>query len=350
MSVTSSRPRVRIAAAVVGGAIVAASLVSCSSSAQGEAGDGELTPLTLQTSWIPLVQFGGSYIADSEGYYEDFGVDVEILPGGPDVDGAAALAAGQVDIAMGNADSIARANAEGADLVIIAAGFQRNPLSILSAPDDPITSPEEMEGKKIGVPSGDEAAQSALIEFNDLDASAIESVPVGFDVAPLVSGEVDGIWVFYSEQPISYEEATGEEGVVFLAADYGLDVYAQVYAVRRETLEDDASRAAIEGFLSGEIKGWQEYVENPDLAVDLTVNEYGADGGLSVENQTRQAELQMDLLLTPETEEHGLLWMSEEGIANNIASLEALGVEGADESLFDTSILEAVYDGSHTVE
>ncbi len=349
----TGRRGIRAAATATALAASVALLAGCASSSSGSTADGgsdALTPLTLQTSWIPLVQFGGSYVADKEGYYEKNGVDVDILPGGPDVDSMAAVVSGQADIGMGNADTVARANEQGADLVIVAAGFQKNPLAILSSPDKPIADPKAMEGMKIGVPSGDEAAQDAIVAANDVDASKVTSVPVGFDVAPLVSGEVDGLWVFYSEQPIAYEEATGKKGTVFLTADYGLDVYAQVYAVKKETLEDPDKKAAIEGFLKGEIEGWQAYVADPTEAVDLTVNDYAKDGGLTVEEQTKQAELQMDLLVTDETKEHGLLWISDDGIQKNIATLESLGITGVDESLFDTSLLEDVYGGKNTIE
>lgn len=344
----SRAARAAVAAAGVAALLATAGCASSTTDAASTDGD-ELVELTLQTSWIPLVQFGGSYIADAEGYYNEFGVDVDILPGGPDVDPMAAVAAGQADIALANADNVARANEQGADLVIIAAGFQKNPLAILSTPENPINTPADMEGAKIGVPAGDEAAQKALEAYNGLDAEKITTVPVSFDVAPLVSGEVDGMWVFYTEQPISYEENTGVEGVTMLTADYGYDIYAQVYVVTRDSLEDDAKRAAIEGFLAGEIKGWQEYVADPALAVDLTVNDYAKDGGLTVENQTKQAERQLALLVTPETEAHGLLWISAEGIAKNIETLDALGLP-ADESIFDTSVLEAVYAGANTIK
>ncbi|KQP57360.1 ABC transporter substrate-binding protein [Agreia sp. Leaf283] len=326
-------------------------LAGCSSSASSETPSSDSpVALTLQTSWIPLVQFGGSYVADSEGYYAKNGVDVDILPGGPDVDSMAAVVSGQADIGMGNADTVARANEQGADLVIVAAGFQKNPLAILSSPDKPIATPADMEGMKIGVPSGDEAAQDALLEVNDVDASKVTSVPVGFDVAPLVSGEVDGLWVFYSEQPIAYEESTGKEGVTFLTADFGLDVYAQVYAVTKESLEDPAKKAAIEGFLKGEIEGWQSYVADPTEAVDLTVNDYAKDGGLTVEEQTKQAERQMDLLVTDETDEHGLFWMSDEGIEKNVDTLTTLGITDVDASLFDNSLLEDIYGGKSSLQ
>jgi ABC-type nitrate/sulfonate/bicarbonate transport system substrate-binding protein len=344
------RNSARLAAGAALGLSAMLMLAGCSSASSETPSSDSPVALTLQTSWIPLVQFGGSYVADSEGYYAKNGVDVDILPGGPDVDPMAAVVSGQADIGMGNADTVARANEQGADLVIIAAGFQKNPLAILSSPDKPIATPADMEGMKIGVPSGDEAAQDALLEVNDVDASKVTSVPVGFDVAPLVSGEVDGLWVFYSEQPIAYEETTGKEGVTFLTADFGLDVYAQVYAVTKESLKDPNKKAAIEGFLKGEIEGWQNYVTDPTEAVDLTVNDYAKDGGLTVEEQTKQAQRQMDLLVTDETDEHGLFWMSDEGIEKNVDTLTTLGITDVDASLFDNSLLEDIYGGKSSLQ
>ncbi|MCU1477548.1 MAG: hypothetical protein JWQ64_2241 [Subtercola sp.] len=353
MIIPSSRGRrtLRAVTVAVGLATVLAVSTACSSSTPtAAAGTGSaVTPLTLQTSWIPLVQFGGSYVAEKEGYYTKNGVDVTILPGGPDVDSMAAVESGQADIGMGNADTVAQANANGADLVIVAAGFQKNPLAILSTSANPINTPADMVGKKIGVPTGDEAAQDAVLKANNVDASKVTSVPVGFDVAPLVSGEVDGLWVFYSEQPIAYEAAAGKPGVTMLTADYGLNVFAQVYAVKKETLADPTKKAAIEGFLKGEIEGWQNYVADPTEAVELTVNDYGKDGGLTIDEQTKQAKLQMDLLVTDETKTNGLLSMSSDAITNNLATLSSLGIP-ADASLFDTSLLKDIYQGKSSIQ
>lgn len=344
------RSRALVAAMIVTGLFGVTSCAATDSEGPPEtSASAAPVELTLQTSWIPLVQFGGSYVADQNGLYAKNGVDVDIVPGGPEVDPMAAVASGKADIGMGNADSVARANAQGADLVIIAAGFQKNPLAILSAPEKPIRTPQDMEGKRIGVPSGDEAAQDALVAANGIDGSKITSVPVGFDVAPLVSGEIDGLWVFYTEQPIAYEDATGKEGVTMLTADFGFDIYAQVYAVPRAALADSATRAGIAGFLKGEIEGWQSYVADPTEAVELTVNDYAKDGGLTIEGQTKQAQRQLDLLVTPETQEHGLLWISADGIAKNLTTLQSLAIDGVDESLFDTSVLTEVYGGQNKI-
>lgn len=340
---SSSRRRSTRRATMVAGMVAILCLAAgCASGGGGD--EDDLTPLTLQTSWVPSVQFGGTYVAASKGYFAHNGVDLTILPGGPDADTLAAVASGQADIALENADTVARANENGAGLVIVAAGMPKNPLIILSRDENPIHSPADMEGKRIGVTTANQAVQKALVEVNGLDASTITTVPVGFDVAPLVSGEVDGLWAIYSAQPIAYEGATGESGVAMLVADYGLDVYTQVYAVKKDLLDDPQRRAAIQDFLRGEIQGWEDYLDNPTEAVDITLSDYAEDGGLNRDDQLTQAHLQMDLIVTDDTKDHGPLWMTDDGIRENLATLSALGIT-ADASLFDTSILTDIYEG-----
>jgi ABC-type nitrate/sulfonate/bicarbonate transport system substrate-binding protein len=334
----ATRAMKRVAAVAVASIAAAALLAGCSSTGGSGNGSGGVKQLTFQTSWVPSVQFSGSYLADSEGYYKKEGLAVKFLPGGPDVDPLAVVAAGKADIGLSNADFVARANAQGAGLVMIAAGFQQDPFTILSSPDKPLKKPQDMIGKKIGVPSADDALWQAFLKINKIDASKVTEVPVGFDVAPLVSGEVDGLLSFYTEQPTSYKEATGKEGVNMLVGDYGLNVYAQVYAVRKDDLADAAKRKEIEAFMKAELKGWNDYVKDPQKAVDITVNDYAKDGGLNAAQQLAQAKLQLDLLVTPETKKNGLLWISQDGIKQNLKTFDALGIKGATKSIFDTSI------------
>ncbi|NEM92064.1 ABC transporter substrate-binding protein [Galbitalea soli] len=342
------RTAARTAIAVAAVATLGATLAACSSSSSTPASTtAAVTTLNYQTSWIPLVQFGGSYVAEKEGYYAANKVKVNILPGGPDVDGMAALEAGKADIAVSNPDVVARANAQaGGNLVIVAAGFQKSPLAIMSLSTNPINTPADMKGKKIGVPTGDAATNDAFTKLNGISSSDYTSVPVSFDVAPTLSGDVAGQYVFATEQPIAVE-AAGKTPTTMLLADHGMNEYAQVYVVTKDTLAK--KRAAIEGFLKGEIKGWQNYVADPTEAVALTVNDYGKSGGLTIKEQTRQAQLQMPIIVTDTTKAHGLLWMSAEDIDANIATIKALGVT-ADKSLFDTSLLEDIYQGASSLK
>lgn len=323
-------------------------LAGCSStgSSSSDSSSAAVQTINFQTSWIPLVQFGGSYVAAKEGYYAKHDVSVKILPGGPDTDGLALLASGKADIAVSNADVVARANEQGADLVIVGAGFQKSPLAIMSLASDPITTPADMKGKKIGVPSGDEGTHSAFLAVNKLTDKEVTSVPVSFDVTPTTSGQVAGQYVFATEQPVSAGEA-GFKTHSMLLADHGLNVYAQVYVVTKSYLS--SHRAAVEDFMKGEIEGWQAYVKDQSEAVDLTVNDYGKDQKLTIANQTEQASLQVPLLVTDTTKAHGLFWMSDSDIAANLKTIKALGIS-ADKSLFDVSVLKDVYQGAASIK
>ncbi|CAN5180649.1 ABC transporter substrate-binding protein [soil metagenome] len=340
------RAALTIATVVAVGASLAACSSSSSDSSASDSSSSKVTTLNYQTSWIPLVQFGGSYVAAKEGYYTDNKVKVNILAGGPDVDGMALLESGKADIAVSNPDVVALANAQaGGNLVIIAAGFQKSPLAVMSLSSDPIKTPADMKGKTIGVPTGDTASDAAFAKINKITGD-YKTVPVSFDAAPLLSGDVDGQYVFATEQPIAVEEA-GKTPVTMLVADHNMSEYAQVYVVTKETLK--TKRAAIEGFLKGEIKGWQDYVTDPTEAVKLTVNDYGKSGGLTIKEQTRQAELQMPIIETATTKANGLLWMSKSDIATNVKTIKALGVD-SDASLFDTSLLKDIYKGKSSLK
>lgn len=328
----------RAAAPTIAGLAAIALLAGCSSTASADDASGS-QDVVLQTSWIPGVEFAGSYLAEANGYYEDAGLSVEILPGAADVDPTAIVAAGTADTGIGEPDNVARANANGADLVIIGATFQKNPLAILSASDNPIETPEDMYDKVIGVPAVDVPQHDALIELNDLDASRIETVPVQFDVSPLVSGDVDGMYVYYTSQPETLSEQ-GVEPVTMLLADYGELRYGDVYFTTRDNLENRFDMLV--DFMRTQVQGWGDFVDDQSQAVDLAVNEYGKDAGLSEDQQTVTAGLQVDLIETPETAEAGLLSMSKSTIDDNIATITAMGVEDVDADLFDSSVLDAV--------
>ena len=71
-----------------------------SASASGAETSAALTPVKLQLQWFAQAQFAGYYAAVDQGYYEEEGLAVEILPSGGDIVPQDALAAGEVDYAV----------------------------------------------------------------------------------------------------------------------------------------------------------------------------------------------------------------------------------------------------------
>ena len=98
--------RNRIVAGAAAAAATALVLAGCSGGGDtgGDAadggGEGELTPVTLQLQWLTQAQFGGYYLAEANGYWEELGLDVEIVPGAVDIVPQDVLAAGDVDFAI----------------------------------------------------------------------------------------------------------------------------------------------------------------------------------------------------------------------------------------------------------
>src|SRR4051812_30358948 len=87
--------------ATLGAAGLTAALIlsACTSTANDE-GANELTQVKLQLQWLPQAQFAGYFAAQEKGYFEDEGLEVEIIPSGGDIVPQDALANGDVDYAI----------------------------------------------------------------------------------------------------------------------------------------------------------------------------------------------------------------------------------------------------------
>jgi len=86
------------------------------------------TEVALQQSWLPSVQFGGSYIAQSRGYWRDLGLNVALNPGGPNAPVEPPVVAGSALMGISAAAYPAAAVAQGAPFRIIAVSLPDNPL------------------------------------------------------------------------------------------------------------------------------------------------------------------------------------------------------------------------------
>lgn len=298
----------------------------------------DLTPVNFQLSWLDSVQFAGSYIAAEEGFYERYGLDVTLTPGGPNAPVDPPVIAGQALMGISAADYAGRSFASGAPFKIVGVAMQKNPFVIASLAENPVNKPADLVGKKLGMATINQPILDALAKFNDFDAGEVEVIPTQYDAAPLVNGEVDCLLCWLTDLPIAMT-VKGIDNVTMLLADYGYQVHSQTYIVTEETLAD--RRDEIKGLLSGEILGWQQYREDTTAAAELTVERF-PDAGLDLETQEIQAEKQVDLMFSEDTDEHGFLWFTDESVTENVATLAELGVEVTPE-LWDRSLLEEIF-------
>lgn len=321
----------------------------------GSSASGDFGDISMQYSWIKNEEFAGEYYAEENGYYSDAGFSKVTGISGPDT-GVAKLLSGKVQVALSDAASIGAAIAEqDAPLKIIGATFQKNPFTILSLKDGGnIETPEDLVGKKIGVQDSNASVFSALLAANDIDPADVEVVPVEFDPTPLEKGEVDGFMAYLTNEAISVE-SDGYEITNLPYADNGVPFVAETYSVTDQYLAENAD--LLEAFLIAEIKGWTDVFKEPtDTTVDLITKVYNAAasdspdgmeatfGALDPEKTAKGLEAEKELISTEETEANGLFTISDDLQKETVASLKAAGWDVSVEDLFDTTIIDKIYE------
>ncbi|WP_101830441.1 ABC transporter substrate-binding protein [Frankia canadensis] len=319
-------------------------LAACGSDDEdsSSSGSGSFGTLAIRLSWIKNVEFAGEYIADQRGYYKAAGFSgVNLIAGGPsatpqDTD----VATGKAFIGISSPDITGNAITQGAPLKIIGAQYQKNPFAIMSLTKKPITSPQEMLGKKIGVQATNESVWTAFLKANKIDPSAITKVPVEFDPLPLTTGTVDGWFSFVTNEPNSLR-VKGFDVTTFLLADHNYPLVSETFMVSDESIAKN--RDKVKAALTAEIRGWKDATADPALGAKLAATVYGKDLGLDEKEQVLESTDQNKLILTAETKKNGLFTVTDELVEENIATLKIAGVDLTADKLFDLSILRELY-------
>ncbi|NUB45461.1 ABC transporter substrate-binding protein [Fertoebacter nigrum] len=294
--------------------------------------------VALQLSWLHSVQFGGSYIAQSKGYWRDLGLEVALNPGGPNAPVEPPVVSGQALVGISAADYTAAAVANGAPFRIIGVAMQKNPFAIASLPGNPVNSPADLVGKKIGMALANTPVLQALCTLNGVDITQIEIVPTQYDAAPLVSGQVDCLLCWQTDLPVAMT-MQGVDNMTMLMADHGYALHSQTYIATTDALAN--RRADLVALMKGEIMGWQDYEADTAAAAQLTVDMF-PDAGLDLATQVLQAERQAPLMFSDLTRANGFGWFTDETVAANIETLALLG-RSVTPDLWDRSLLEEAH-------
>ncbi|CAN5495556.1 ABC transporter substrate-binding protein [soil metagenome] len=340
----SRRTAIRTSSLVAVGALAALGLAACGSddaSSGGSSSDsaGDFGDITVQLSWIKNAEFAGEFMADSKGYYADAGFGNVKLDAGPGATENLVLS-GSADFGLSNAVTVAQVVAEeDAPLKIVGTTYQKNPFTILSLKDGGnILTPADLVGKKIGVQAGgNETLFDALLAANDIDPASVTKVPVEYDPSPLVNGKVDGFLAYVTNESIIVE-SEGYPVSNLLFADNGLPFVAESVIATDQTIAEKPDM--VKAFLKAEILGWKDACDDVEAGADLAVNTYGKDLDLDMEKEVEQNTIQCESLInTDDTGTNGIFTISDDLLAENMATLAAAKIDVDQDSVFDLSLL-----------
>src|SRR5438105_12436798 len=344
-----SRRSVLRGMAVSAGALTLGGLLT-SPVARAAGGAAAAQSLNVQLLWIKNVEFGGYWIADDQGMYASAGVAPNFLAGGPDVIVENVVAGGGADVGItGGFGFITDANAAGSDFVVVGSTYQTAPSGLVSLASNPVRTPQDLVGKKVGAQQGARNIIDAIFAINGLPAGQYTFVPVGFDPAPLVEGACDVYTCFITNQPLTLKD----QGVDYVTVTYsalGFPDYADVLYAKRSFIANN--RDALIAFLRGSIRGWQANIQDPSTAVQLAVNKYGADLALDAHQQAAENDAQIPLVQSDLTRAKGLFWMDPDFIAGPLyAALQASGRTNLPDvnQLVDLSLLTDAFGGKNVL-
>jgi NitT/TauT family transport system substrate-binding protein len=285
----SKRITYGFAAAAAVGALV---LSGCSASEPADddsASSSDLTPVKLQLQWTTQAQFAGYYAAAAEGYYEDEGLDVEIVQGGGDIVPQDALANGDVDYAISWVPKVLGSIENGANITDVAQIFERSATLQVSFKDEDITSAADLAGKTIGSWGyGNEWELYAGLNKAGV-TDDVTVVSQAFDMNGLLSGDLDAAQAMtYNEYAQLLESTDPETGELYTADDFnvidwneeGTSMLQDAIWADTERLDDADYAETTVKFIKASIKGWIFARDNAQDAAD-EVTAAGSTLGLS---------------------------------------------------------------------
>jgi ABC-type nitrate/sulfonate/bicarbonate transport system substrate-binding protein len=303
------------------------------------------TNVRTQFNYIKNVENGGWFIADNLGYYRDEGIQQSTFLAGDQVQVEPVLAAGGAEIGQPSFVSrMIEAIQAGADLVMIGVEYQTNPIGFLSLASNPVRTPQDLVGKRLGLQEGTSTDVNTLLKLNGLPVKYTE-VKVGYDPAPLIRGDVDAYYAFAINQPLTLK-AKGIPYVFVSLSDFGFEDYGNIVVTTKQYLKQH--RDVVVAYMRATIKGWEKNEQDPTLAVRLTLDKYGASLGLDSKQQQAQNDAQIPLIRAGVAKDKGLFWFSPDVISKSTyRALQASGKTNLPsvDSIFDLSILEEAYGG-----
>lgn len=230
----------------------------------------ELEKVTVVLDWTPNTNHTGLYVARDKGYFEDEGLDVEIIM--PGEAGADQLtASGKADFGVSYQESITQARVQGVPLVSIAAVIQHNTSGFASPVEKNIKSPKDFSGKTYGGWGSpvEKSVLDSLMKIENADVEKVSIVNMGdADFFTAVKRDIDFAWIYYGWTGVEAELRGEKINMVYLT-DYSekLDYYTPVLATSEKMIASHPE--TVKAFVKAASKGYGYTIENPNEAAEI---------------------------------------------------------------------------------
>lgn len=212
--------------------------------------------VTFGTNWVAQAEHGGFYQAVVDGTYAKYGLDVTILPGGPQANNRLLLPVGKIDFYMGaNMLQAFSSVQEKIPTVIVAAIFQKDPQVFLAHPD--VAKFEDLKTRTMFISKEGLATYYQWL-VADYGFSEKQVKPYSFNPAPFLADKNSAMQGYITSEPYAVEKQGGFTPKLFLLADYGFDTYSTTIETRTGLVAQNPD--LVQRFVDASIIGWYNYL------------------------------------------------------------------------------------------
>ncbi len=213
------------------------------------------TKIIVQLDWVAEPEHGGFYQAQAKGFFKDAGLDVQLIPGGPNAFVTQKVATNQVQIGQGDSTNTLLAIAQDLPVIQIAAVFQNDPSVFMLHQGNPVTRFEDLAGKTV-MARPEWAFLPYLKNKYKIDFNLI---PQNYSMANFVADKNLIQQGYYIAEPYHIIKAGGEMPRFLYAWDAGFDAYAVLLANKTWlAAHPEQARAFVKAY----IRGWEDYLTN----------------------------------------------------------------------------------------
>ena len=209
------------------------------------------------TDWKAEAEHGGYYQAIATGIYKKHGLDVNLRPGGPQVNHAQLLAAGALDFNIAS-NSFMPLNyvRENIPMIAVAAIFQKDPSVLIAHPGQGDDSLAALKGKPIMIGSDTRVTSWQFLKqkFGYTDD---QIRPYTFSVAPFLADPKAIQQGYLTSEPFTIEKE-GVRPVALLLADAGYSSYGGLIETSAKLAQEKPD--LVQRFVDASIEGWYSYL------------------------------------------------------------------------------------------
>ena len=223
-----------------------------------------LDKVSFGTNWVAEAEHGGFYQALADGTYRKYGLDVTIVPGGPQINNRILLAVGKLDFFM-SANTLQSFDAveQKVPTIAIAAMFQKDPQVLITRPDMGVETFQDLKGLTLFISKEGIASYFQWLKA-DYKFSDAKVKPYTFNAQPFLADPSSAMQGYVTSEPFQIERLGRFKPKIFLLADYGFNSYSTLIETRIALAQDKPD--LVQRFVDASIIGWYHYLYGDNAA------------------------------------------------------------------------------------